>query len=129
MTDAARRMATWINISSAEHATSELLTPLLRRRGGVVALAEAFRQTGLDWDVASCCRQVLTVSRTHDPSQTLVVNQTLGLTAQPQTYDSDWIQELARNVLSQGDATRGREVYRSKILNCTGCHQIGDVGG
>lgn len=38
------------------------------------------------------------------------------------------VEELAVEVTTHGDAARGEQIYRRKVLACTSCHGIGQVG-
>ena len=126
---AADHTAAWLRSSTDQQDGILLLAPLLMHQGGAVALAEALGKTEFSKDEASRCRHVLTAAAITNPSLMLVVNRALGITAQPQEYDLDWIHALATEVNSQGNAERGLVVYKSKILNCSNCHKVGGVGG
>ena len=126
---AARQTAIWIQKTTDEQKTIDLLTPLLIHQRGTTALAEAFGQVPFDRSTARRCQQIFTAAGISDPSLLLVVNRALGLTTQPQEYDPQWIQNLVEEVNHQGDARRGRAIYRSKILNCASCHKIDGTGG
>ncbi len=105
------------------------LLPIVGRQTGAGLLAEALRSATLPVDVAKLAHRVLTSAGQADPELMAVLNKAIGFTAGSSQYDPRRVEELVAAVRSSGDAARGREVFQSKLANCTACHRVAGQGG
>ncbi len=64
-----------------------------------------------------------------DPKLAAMVADALKQPAGGSHIAPDAIAALAKEAREQGDAKRGREVFRRAEIACTACHRVGDEGG
>jgi putative heme-binding domain-containing protein len=107
----------------------ELILPLLGRKGGSEALAKALADIHLPPDPAKLAHRVLSAAGRGDRALVETLNRAIGLGSRKVEYSPDLVQQLAAEARAKGDAARGRDVFASKLANCTACHRIGGRGG
>lgn len=129
LAQAARLAAQLMPQIPSEADMAQLLAPLLGRRGGSDALAADLRNVRLGPDPAKLALRVLSGAGRGDPALVDVLNQASGIRAGKLEYDSALVQELAAAAGSQGDARQGRDLFLSKLANCTACHKLSGQGG
>jgi putative heme-binding domain-containing protein len=107
----------------------ELMTPLLNRQGGGVALAEAFRAQSLATDTAKLARRALNATGRNDAALVAALNAAIGVEQSAPAYNAAFVRALAEEAKAHGNATRGRQVYSSALASCSTCHKLEGQGG
>jgi putative heme-binding domain-containing protein len=107
----------------------DLMLPLLARKGGSEALARALAAVKLPSDRAKLARRVLSGAGRADPALLDTLNRTIGLSGGKVPYSPELVKQLAMEARVRGNARRGRDVFASKLANCTACHRIDGRGG
>ncbi|HRJ11583.1 MAG TPA: c-type cytochrome, partial [Prosthecobacter sp.] len=72
---------------------------------------------------------VLASAGQSDAALTAALGRILGVKNTQPAYDPAWVEALAAEVKTAGDAEKGRGVYQNPLFGCTACHQIGGQGG
>ena len=106
-----------------------LCIAMFERNGGVDALAAAMNAGHPSADVARRVLDVLNNSGQSRPRIADVLRGLAGLDSSLPAGDPAFVATLVAEVREQGDAKRGREIFRRAELACIGCHRIGDEGG
>ena len=101
------------------------LAPLLPIEAATKALAEALKTKPCSPDAAKLVLRVLTTTGRNEPDLVAALGQTTTVPA----YDPVWVSTLAAEVKTSGDATKGKAVFNSTLVNCTACHSIAKKGG
>ena len=109
--------------------TTTLLDPVFERSGGTVALASIFQLTKLRPDLAKRVTRELHERGRSDEVLQQILAKALGTDHGRLEYSSDLVQQLLRGARSQGNATRGANVFRSEFAQCHRCHRIAEQGG
>ncbi|HTU26395.1 MAG TPA: c-type cytochrome, partial [Pirellulales bacterium] len=127
-------LATRLAVEQMAAATSEtemadVLLPIVNRQGGASQLVAALENVSLGADQAKLAHRTLSATGHDEPALTAVLNRALGIRSGPSEYDPQLIERLAAAVNGQGDARHGREVFLSKLANCTACHKVAGQGG
>ncbi len=126
---AAKHAAELIVNENDETQLSDLMTPLLNRKGGSDALAKALASIKFPIDPAKLAHRVLSKAGRSDVALVDVVNKAIGLTTPKFEYQESLVKQLADASRLKGNADRGRVVFNSKLANCVSCHRVGDKGG
>ena len=126
---AAQQAATLAPAMGSLEDMAALLAPFLHRQGGADALARSLSATSLPPDAAKLLSRALSSAGRSDAALLAVVHRALGLAPETAAYSREFVEQLAAEVRSRGDATRGRDVYRSELANCAPCHKIAGEGG
>jgi putative heme-binding domain-containing protein len=121
---AAERASTLIHSVATEQQASELLAALLVRKAGAGALANALSDVTIPSSVAGHLRRAASAAAVSHEKLTEVLDRALGLTSVQQAHDPAWVKALALEVLENGNAARGKEIFQSAHLNCAACHAI-----
>jgi putative heme-binding domain-containing protein len=121
---AAKRAAELIDLITTEQEARELLAALLVRKAGASALADALSELTIPAAAAGHLRRAASAAAVSHEELTSILDRALGLQSVQQEHDPAWIKELADEVLTLGDAERGKEVFQSAHLNCAACHAI-----
>ena len=98
-------------------------------RDGANLLAEALAKVTLGPDPAKLAHRALSATGHDEPALIAVLNRALGITDSQLEYSPQLVERLAAAVSGQGDAVRGRQVFLSKLANCTACHKVAGQGG
>jgi putative heme-binding domain-containing protein len=125
----AKRAAALMARAEDEEQMGELMLPLLGRKGGSEALAKALAEVKLPPDQSKLAHRVLSAAGRGDKALVEMLNQTIGLGSRKVEYNADLVQQLAAEARARGNAVRGRDVFASKLANCTACHRIAGQGG
>ncbi len=112
-----------------EAALPAALTPLLARPAATQALAKALDATPCSKDTAARVQAALTAGGQADPALLAALGKILGAKNVQPAYDPAWVDALAAEVKSAGNAEKGRAVFQQPLFACTACHQIGGQGG
>lgn len=103
------------------------LVPFLTRKEGDVALAASLRQTDLTPALRARLQGTLGATGIHSPVLAGILastprdrSKTIGMPA----YSQQWINTLAAEVRTAGNAKHGSEIYHRDSLACTTCHVI-----
>lgn len=126
---AAQRIAAAIPAAPSEAELTELLRPILQRKGGPAALAAELRDVELPADNAKLA--VRTVRQLASGQQQLVD----ALNKAGKLSDAGWklTPKLSRSLVAEvrqhGDPHRGEQVFRQAQLQCLKCHGVGGSGG
>ena len=110
-------------------APTQLLPAFLTRKGGVPPLATAMLQQPPARDAARMALRFLGSIGREDKELLTIFNTAAGLTGEPLKATPEFVGKLAAEVRAQGDAARGRDVFRRADLNCLSCHVVGTEGG
>ncbi len=108
---------------------SDFLLPIVNRQNGANLLAEALAKVTLGSDQAKLAHRALSATGHDEPALIAVLNHALGITDSSLEYSPELVERLAATVVGQGDGVRGREVFLSKLANCSACHKIAGQGG
>ncbi len=120
-------------VQSAATAESESdiqqdLAPVLGRRQGSAALATAITAAKISADSAKLIGRVLNAAGSNDADLSAAVNAVIGVSSQRMPYDAEMVKGIAAGS-ADGNAARGRDVFLSKLANCTACHKVAGQGG
>lgn len=80
-------------------------------------------------DQAKLAHRALSATGHAEPALIAVLNRALGITDNQLQYSPELVAKLAAAAASRGDALRGRQVFLSKLANCTACHKVAGQGG
>jgi putative heme-binding domain-containing protein len=108
---------------------TDLIRPVLGRKGGGEALAKALADVDLPPDPARLAHRATTAIGGTEPALLAILNQALGVDGRVPGFDAGLVKRLADDARTRGDAARGRRVFDLKLANCAACHRIGDRGG
>ena len=106
-----------------------LLPAFLTRKGGVTPLVAALQQRSPARDAARMALRFMGSIGREDKELLAIFNSAAGLTGEPLKATPEFVSQLVAEVRAQGEATRGREVFRRADLNCLACHVVGTEGG
>jgi putative heme-binding domain-containing protein len=126
--DAARAgqlAAAQLNTFSDLDSMRQWLAPILPVAAASKAMTAALKEKPPTPDAGKLVIRVLTSTGRNDPELTAALGQTT--TVQP--YDAGWVNTLAAEVKTRGNAEKGKAVYASALTNCAACHAIGKQGG
>ena len=126
---AAKVVAASLASETGEAHIRALCIAMFERNGGVDALAAAMNAGHPSADVARRVLDVLNNSGQSRPKIAAVLRDLAGLDSSLPAGDPAFVATLVAEVREQGDAKRGREIFRRTELACIGCHRIGDEGG
>ncbi len=125
---AARLAAEQIGSLDDEGAMSAWLLPIVERQEGAKLLAAALSTVSLSPDTAKLAHRALTAAGQADPQLMTVLNKSLGIVPLSAEYSPQRVAQLAEGVRTAGNASRGREVFLSKLANCTACYKVAGQG-
>ena len=115
------------NLDLGRHDPTSVMVAVLDRKGGAVALANAFQTQSLDAAVATGLLRVLFASGRSDPVLLAVFQRAIGSAAGPPEYSAQSVARLVADASEKGNADRGGELFRK--MACTSCHKISGSGG
>lgn len=121
---AAKRATELIESITTEQQASDLLAAILVRKEGAAALADALSGATIPSAAAGQLRRAASAAAVSHERLTEVLDSALGLKSVQRAHDPVWINALALEVLENGNAERGKEVFQSAYLNCAACHAI-----
>ena len=126
---AAAIAASKLSASRLDDVIEPFVVPFLTRKGADATLAAALEQETLTRETRARIRGILGAAGVDSPS----LNKALAATADGKTigippFDQAWIDKLASEVRSSGNAQQGSEIYHRDALACTMCHVI-DASG
>ncbi len=104
-----------------------LLAALLQRSEGANALADALGKKKLPVDVAKLVRRWLNEAGRNEPNLVKALNAVIGVQGGTPAYNSDYVAALAKESISQGDATKGKKIFQLPALSCVACHEVDGV--
>ena len=116
-------------VAETQEEVTALLDPVFERSGGTVALANVFKEGGLGPDLAKRVTRELHERGRSDEVLQQTLAKALGADRGRLEYSSALVQQLLNGARSQGDATRGANVFRSEFAQCHRCHRIAEQGG
>jgi putative heme-binding domain-containing protein len=126
---AAHLAADQIAAIGSEAEMSDFLLPIVNRQGGANLLAEALTKVTIGADPAKLAHRALSATGHAEPALIAVLNRAIGITDSQVEYSPQLVERLAAAAGSSGDAVRGRQVFLSKLANCTACHKVAGQGG
>jgi putative heme-binding domain-containing protein len=106
-----------------------LLGALLQRRDGSTALARALETQKPQRDTARLALRHLQATGRQDKELVTALTGAAALGGEPLRATPDFVKQLMTEAREQGDARRGRDIFRRADLNCTTCHAVGGQGG
>jgi putative heme-binding domain-containing protein len=125
----AKRVAVLMARAEDQAQMAELMLPLLGRKGGSEALAKALAGVKLPPEPSKLAHRVVSAAGRGDTALVERLNRAIGLSSRKVAYSPDLVRQLASEARAKGNAARGRDVFASKLANCTACHHIGGRGG
>jgi putative heme-binding domain-containing protein len=126
---AAQLAAGQIAAVGSEAEVSDLLLPIVNRQGGANLLAESLTKVNIGSDAAKFAHRALSATGHAEPALIAVLNRAIGIIDNQAEYTPQLVEQLAAAAGSGGDAVRGRQVFLSKLANCTACHKVAGQGG
>ncbi|HEY2250239.1 MAG TPA: HEAT repeat domain-containing protein, partial [Planctomycetaceae bacterium] len=129
LSQAADRVANEMASISDETQMADFMLPVVNRQGGAELLAGFLKSTKLRPDQAKLAHRVLSAYGHHEPELLAVLLRDLGITDRKLEYSPELVERLAAAAAKDGDSGRGRQVFLSKLANCTACHKVGSDGG
>ena len=116
--------------TSSDGIVHAVVIPFLAHKEGLNALAEALASTPVDSKIATRIRSVLGAVGRYNPAldqilRTAVAQDAVGIP----NYSEQYVRTLAVDVMNNGDAAKGSDVYASAALSCIACHKVGNAGG
>ncbi|MGE0605957.1 MAG: hypothetical protein AB7O62_02445 [Pirellulales bacterium] len=126
---AARAAAAVLADFSSRDEPGPLMDAFLNRKDGADRLAAAIGAADLSQDAAKIAlRYMYSVGRS-DAALSSVLGEAAGVAADAPPPTPEEIAALKEEVLSQGDAARGENVFRRRDLSCFKCHSLNRAGG
>ncbi len=116
-------------LSASAEDVDPLLTAFLAKKGGSEALAAAITAAPIPADTAKLGLRALSSAGRQDDALRAALSASAGISSAAIEYRVDFVKELGRDALAQGDAERGEKVFRGALTNCVSCHAIGGAGG
>lgn len=126
---AGRFTANALNGITNLEAMRTLLAPVLPVEGATIALTASLKENPCTADAAKLVTRVLTSTGRSEPALSAVLSTILGTSNTVPSYDPAWVNALAAEVKSSGNAIKGKEVFASTLTNCAACHSIAKKGG
>ncbi|HTU24869.1 MAG TPA: PVC-type heme-binding CxxCH protein, partial [Pirellulales bacterium] len=108
---------------------ADFVLPVVDRQGGAKLLADALEKKSLTADPAKLAHRALSANGHAEPALVTVLNRAIGISAGQVEYSPQVVARLAETVTEQGDARKGRDLFLSKLANCTACHKVAGQGG
>jgi len=128
----APRLARWLldRTGSDSNLASQVLIRALNRQGAAEALAAALNHENarLDPDLAKLLLRTLRSSGRNEPTLAAALERAGGLQTRKMLSAAEK-QAILAQVVQQGNAARGEQIFRRSDLNCQGCHAIAGAGG
>ena len=115
--------------ATSEEEARLVLAPLVTQRGGSEALSSELAKAELPIDAAKLAHRALSAAGVGDPQLIDVLNQAIGIAAKAPAYSPELVAGIVASAANDGNAERGREMYLSKLANCTACHKLDGAGG
>lgn len=106
-----------------------LFLPLLNRKGGSTTLAQALTDSKPSSDAAKLALQWLGEIGRDDVALLNALNASAGITASRSEFSPQLVKQLLTEAQANGDAERGRVLFKSAQATCLKCHKLGDEGG
>lgn len=129
LAEAARWAAQLLEEVDAQFDPSDLLAAFLDRQAGAECLANALHGKLIKPDVAKRLLRAMFASGRNDKPLADVLSDLAGLAADKPPPSPEEVAEICRDVLQQGDAARGEQVFRREDVNCLKCHSLNRAGG
>jgi len=114
--------------SSAANA-GPLVAPLLSRKGGAELFLKALQASPPTKEVAMMMVQSMSEMGRSDEALLGFLQDTMGVSSGARAYSPAFVKELAKEVLAEGNAEIGGQIYHRAELTCAACHQLDNVGG
>ncbi len=108
---------------------SDFLLPIVNRQNGANLLAERARESDARIQSGEACPSRVSATGHAEPALIAVLNRALGITDSQLEYSPELVERLALAAGGQGNALRGRQVFLSKLANCSACHKVAGQGG
>jgi putative heme-binding domain-containing protein len=108
---------------------AQLLAPITERKAGPAALAGQLSAKPPTRDNARVALRWLNSTGQQAANLVAALNHAAGFDAAPLRATPEFVAQLAAEVRAQGDAARGRDVFRRPELACINCHSIAGEGG
>lgn len=105
------------------------LAPVLARAAATQAMARALDETPCSPQAAQLALATLTAAGRGDAALTTAFGKILGMKNTLPAYDAAWVNALAAEVKSSGDAAGGKAVFNAPLSGCIACHRINKIGG
>jgi len=106
-----------------------LVLAFLAKKGGSEALAAAITAAPIPADTAKLGLRALSSAGRQDDALRAALSASAGISSAAIEYSVDFVKELGREALGQGNPARGETVFRGALTNCVSCHAIGGAGG
>jgi putative heme-binding domain-containing protein len=115
--------------SNDDSEVSDLFRSFLERRAGPKALADAVANRRLPADAAKIGVRLAKISGREQPELIQALTQAASLGTGPTPLTNDQLQQMVKDVIEHGDATRGEHIFRRNDVQCLKCHSIAGAGG
>jgi len=129
LTAAARTVTELLSDVKTEADMNHLLAPILNRKDGTAALAQAWQTRPPAADAARLLRRALNNSGRSDVALMNVLHHVVGIENELPAYDPAFVRSLAEASMKHGDAQRGKSVFLSNLTSCVACHKLDGQGG
>lgn len=106
-----------------------LLNGFLNRVGAPKILGDALAKVELSPEAAGHITTAMTRMGRSDSAILGVLQDAIGVTSGERAYSAEFVEKLAAEVVENGNASAGAEIYARVQSNCVACHQIEGVGG
>ncbi len=106
-----------------------LLSALLQRTRGTDELVATLATETISADTAKLMLRWLNSTGRNEPKLTELLNKIIGLKVTTQKYNPDYVAELAKEALNEGDAVNGKKIFQLPIISCTACHAVDGIEG
>ncbi|QDT35516.1 PVC-type heme-binding CxxCH protein [Thalassoglobus polymorphus] len=106
-----------------------LFQSILQRKGAADHVAKALAGKTIPKDVAVVGARILSSSGQQDSALAKLLQTAGGLNQDPVKLSPAQMQTLVEDVLANGNAARGEQIFRRQNLNCLKCHAVGPAGG
>jgi putative heme-binding domain-containing protein len=116
-------------LSNSADEVDALVGAFLAKKGGSEALAAALTAAPIPADTAKLGLRALSSAGRQDDGLRAALSASAGISSAAIEYSVDFVKELGREALAQGDPGRGEKVFRGTLTNCVSCHAIGGAGG
>jgi len=116
-------------LSASAEDVDPLVSAFLAKKGGSEALAAAITAAPIPADTAKLGLRALSSAGRQDDALRAALSASAGISSAAIEYSVDFVKELGRDALAEGDPARGEKVFRGALTNCVSCHAIGGAGG
>jgi putative heme-binding domain-containing protein len=126
---ASGELVRWLGESSGPPDPAPIVTAILDRKGGAVALSEIVAAVKLPPDSAKLAIRAVRSAAREEPELVAALSTAGGLKTSAGPVSAAEIKKLVDEVAASGNAARGEAVFRRGEQGCLKCHAIAGAGG